>query len=510
MKKFNTLFELLKFPIKLLLIGYILFGIGTLLLGDNFSIFYNIENQIIVVILEIFIKIGSFIILNFPLLIIIKAVSRKTNSYVPILSSILGYALFLICTMIFTPSSMPAFAFDNILNINFEFINTSSGDNLIRYPLQTGLIGSFLVSFATRYTYKLSRKINLSLLYILDKDILAIIFNLILCSIFGIIIAYIWPFIINEFINIITFISQDITNPINLFIYGLLEKITSLLSMVDIVREPFWYGINGGSWANFTGETFVGDVGVWNAMINHNVDPLGFGRLISPYYIINIFIYPAIILGFITLYSSNISKLKVFPIVITSIIISITTGSLIPLEIMMLLLAPLLLFFHTILSCSLFSILGYIEANLGFIHSGNTALSTPGTIVDFIIYLRDPHMIDTLFYIFIIGCIFFVLYYLLTIIYFKYLSIDILQTGESIKIVNDLIKSIGGITNIKYIECTPFRLMIELKDTNIVNRNKLFDVGTDRILEGRDMFTLFIGKKAPFIYRHLNNLLKRT
>ena len=508
MKKFNTLYEILKFPIKLLFVGYFLLGISTLLMSDNFAIFYTITNQYILGLLGLFYEIGIFIVVNFPLIIVIKLVSRKTNSYVPILSAIVGYGVYLTTTMIFADTSLPAYAYSNIMNINDVYSNAASGLIVTKYPIQSGLIAALIVGFATRASYKQSRKNQFTLFNFIDKDILAIIYNICFCIFFGFIISILWPLMFDNLVIFMEFIAEDISNPMNLFLYGVTDKVLSILGMSEIIREPFWNGVMGGSWLTISGENVVGDVNVYNAMINQGIYPTGFGRLISPYYVLNMFVFPAIILAFTTVISNKMKMLKILPTAIFAILLSIFTGSLLPIEVTLLFLAPLLLFTHILFTGAIFSILQLFNANLGFSYTGSSATALPGTLFDFAIHLRNPDVSQILFDIFIIGVVFFIVYYFAVIFYFRYLAIDMFQTGEVRKLIGILGDAIGGYHNIYETEASPFRLIVKVKDPTLVDRNALFDIGTDRITETSDTFTFMLGKKSIIFNRYLKNILK--
>ena len=509
MKKYNTLFELLKFPLKLILFGYIMLGISTFLLGDNFSILYTITNPLLLTFLDLLGKSGSFIILNAPLIILIKLVSRKTNSYVPIYSAIVGYGVYLVVTAIFSNNFLPVNAYAEIFNVQFTTVDSN---NVVRnlYPIQTGFIAAIIVGLSTRQTYKQSRKSHITLLNFLDNDILAITLNAISCFILGIIITFIWPTIYNWFEYLIALISKDISNPLNLFLYGVIEKILTVLGMSDLIREPFWYGINGGTWLAVSGESISGDVSIFSSMINSGFETSTFGKFITPHYIINMFVYPAIFFAFCTLYTNNTKKLTLVPTVVVASILSVLTGCFVPLEMMLLLLCPLLFIVHVFLSASLFAILQFLTIHLGFVYSGDTILALPGTLFDFAIHFRNPVIYDSLIKIIGIGLVFFVIYYFLTIFYYRYLAIDIFQTGELKKILTNFEDSIDGFNNIKSVEATPFKLIIEVHDTTNIKREQLFSIGTDRITESKNHFTFMLGKKSYMIYLHLKYIIKNN
>ncbi len=500
MTRFNSQLELLRFPLKILLMGFIMLGLGLLLQNDNFAIFYTITNPIILVITEFLIKIGSFIVSNFPLIVVIKLVSRRTNSYVPILMAITGYAVYLIATMMFASNALPEFAFSNILNINYVSFTASNFTQVIRYPIQTGLIAAFVVGWCTRTSYKISRRRDHSYFNVIEEDTVALIYNFIFCALAGILVAIGWTYVFDVLLDLISYIAQDITGPFNLMLYGFFERVLNVFGLAELIREPFWYGSFSGSWVTLTGETIIGDVSIWNAMMNSGISPSGFGRFITPYYVLNIFIYPAILIGFWILYTDKSDKTRKFPLLVLAIIASILLGSMMPIELVLLFLCPLLLIIHFGLVGALFATLNMIGANLGFAYDGSTQTALPGTLFDFAIHLRDPDIFPKLMNILLVGSIFFAIYILVILFYFKFLATDLIQTGQVKKTVTRFEEVIGGYDNVSSISASPFKLVVKVRNTGSVDRDGLFELGTDRITESKDSFTLMLGQKSIMIY----------
>ena len=500
MNKLNSLVDILRYPLKILFVGYIMLGLGLFLQNDNFAVFYTITNPILVITSEFMVEVGAFIVRNFPLFFLIKYVSRKTNSYIPILMAIIGYATFLIATMIFASSDLPSYLFSNILNISYNRLELFSEPSL-RYPIQTGLISALIVGACTKLAYKLTRRRKNLSYSLMEQDTLGIIVVVILSALCGILVAYSWSYVYDALDILYEFITLQFLQPSGMWIYGFLERLLALFGLSELIREPFWYGINGGAWTTFSGEVIVGDVNIWGAMQSANIVSSGFGRLISPYYVMNIFIYPAILIGFYSLYTDIKARAKRWLVLIFLIITSILLGALVPLELVMLFLCPLLLFVHYCLVGSIFSILSYFSANLGFVFEGNTAIALPGTLFDYAIHLRNPDIFPKLTTIAIVGIIYFVIYYILVNLYFKYMAFDIFQSGKVNNTVSLFQEIIGGYDNVEKISATPFKLIVKVRNIEAVNKERLFDLGTKRVVESNNEFNIHIGQKSTIIYR---------
>ena len=113
MRNWHSLYEIFTFPIGILFFACAILGIGNLLTNSAFSAFYTINNEVVILLAEAMMKIGSFLIVNFPLIFLIRVVTRKAGSATSVLSAIAGYITYLVMTMYFSSgnSSLPSTAY---------------------------------------------------------------------------------------------------------------------------------------------------------------------------------------------------------------------------------------------------------------------------------------------------------------------------------------------------------------------------------------------------------------
>ena len=111
MKKWRGLFEIVKCPIEVLFLAFLLCGIGNLLTNNIFGIVYLIDNDYVKMFAEVLMRIGQFIIVNFPLLFLLRIVTRKNGSSMTIMSAFAGYVAFLCTTMIVTRTDLTTTAY---------------------------------------------------------------------------------------------------------------------------------------------------------------------------------------------------------------------------------------------------------------------------------------------------------------------------------------------------------------------------------------------------------------
>ena len=88
MRNWQSFYEILKYPIEVLFIAWIMIGIGNLLSNGSLGIVYSIENDMIIVLAEMLVKAGQFLVVNFPFIFLIRLSARQTGSAICINSFI--------------------------------------------------------------------------------------------------------------------------------------------------------------------------------------------------------------------------------------------------------------------------------------------------------------------------------------------------------------------------------------------------------------------------------------
>ena len=83
-------------------------------------------------------------------------------------------------------------------------------------------------------------------------------------------VNYLLPFILITTCFALWGFANDITNPINLLLYGMFERLSAITGLIDIPRQIFWFSDMGGSWMNSVGLKFSGDVAIWT--VNSTTD----------------------------------------------------------------------------------------------------------------------------------------------------------------------------------------------------------------------------------------------
>ncbi len=501
MRNWNSFYEIMIFPIGILYFAMTLLGIGNILTNPAFSVFYNVSNELLIIAAEACSRAGTFLVVNFPLIFLIRAASRRSGSAASVLSAFTGYIVYLTVTMCFSGNSLPSSAFSSILGLSLTSTRSRILSGGVRYPLQTGLIGAVIVAFCTVISYSRSRKrSDYGPLAFLSKDMRCVIRTCILCVIAGLAMSYAWPYFIKAVQTGINFVSADTTNPVNLMVYGIMDRLSALASLGAMIRTPFWYGSNGGTWINMVGGSVAGDVNIWtNQLSVASVSGMS-GRFITPYYVLNMFAVPGLLWGMFSLKTDFFDKRRTRMFFILASLLSILSGTLLPVEITMFFLCPFLYLFHLFYSGMLFAVFQAMGVYLGYNYSGTTVLSAlPGTLPEFLSYLRFSSMQKTLLVIAVTGLISFMVYFLFTRFYFFRLALDLFQTGRGEHVIDGTIEAAGGIENIKLTHSSASRLVISLYDPTKLDIHKLRSLGSVRVYDTKAGYAITFGAASTMI-----------
>lgn len=507
MKKVMHFYDSFKISIRVTFFAFALISIGFLIQNKNVNLFYTFKSSVILFIAELFERIGEFIVMNLPLIFMLNTVCKKANSTAPVVMALVGYFTFIVTTMLFSTQTLGSQAYITNYGINSIF-NMSSGN---RVPLETGMIGSLLVAYATRGAFILSRhRGNYSLTNFLAKDTAGIVYNMIFCFGIGIVISYVYPFIYSFTQQVITFISTDLSDPLKIGLYSVFDRFLSVLGLDKVIRYPFWFTSLGGSQQIAKmGQTAVGDVNIWTYAVEYGETPFkGAGRFITPYYVINMFMIPGFYLGTFSAITDKKDKTRLLLTFIGGILLSIIAGNPLPVELFMIFTTPVLFIFYLFAVFGTSYILVARGAFLGFETSvTNTTIAMPGSFPDFIINLRNINLSNTLLTIFIVGIITFVLMLIFTIIYYRLLSLDFANTGKGKEIAKSVILSVGGVENIKKAESGLLCVNLYLKNPEEISIEKVQEIGPKRVVETRDGISFEFGSSSYAIAKRINRVV---
>lgn len=509
MAKWHSLLEYVQFPLKVLFFGTILLGIGSSIINPNVDPFlWHIENEYVIAASELMRYSGGMLIHLFPLLVFIKALSRKFEDSVPVFVGFFGYIILTITVMFFINTQLPSYFYESTLGIEVSFGAESVFGEGTRSPYLLGIVSLILVYFITKKSYERSRHHSMhGVLSFLDHDSWAMLSTFVFCVIAGLLISFIWPYIVDFILSLYAVVGRDITNPLNLFFYGILERVSAIFNMVEIPRNLFWFGDLGGSFMETSGVKHIGDVSIWTYQISNSLD-LTAGRFITPYYVINMFVMPSFLLGYLSLVTSKKDCGRYLLFFIIAIIFSIVCGNALPMEILMLVLAPLLYFVYILLVGALFAIFQIMDISLGYNFSDLLMMANPGSLLDIVQFFRNPQMVSALSGIAIVGVCSFIFFFLATRSYFKTFAIGLLQITNRKKVTKRIVTALGGIDNILSIDSTPDKLTVGLRNREILDFDTLKSEGAYLVLASKEGYLIRLGNISTIVAKEIRHMMK--
>lgn len=508
MSKWHSLLEYLQFPLKVLFFATILLGVGSFISNPNLNIVNEAVPSLILTISNLLKFGGAFLIHLFPLLIFIKVLSKRFEDSAPVLIGMFSYITIIVIVAVMAKSEFPAYFYDNILGIEIKSNFTSSIAATIQSPYSMGIFPFIIAYYITRFSYKRSRHhVRHGLFYFIDHDSWAMLITLVFSVVAGIGFSFAWPYVIEGMNAFFAYIAADINNPLNMFFYGIFERICDILNIINIPRTVFWLGEAGGSWIDSLGTTYLGDVSIWQATLNVADANVNSGQFISGYYIINLFLIPAFLIGYYTLMGKKENRIKYLVFIILACILSIVCGNPLPIELCMLIISPLLYICYLVLVGFAFALTTSLEAFLGFSFGGSLITAIPGNIVDLFSYLGNVHFYRSIIIILIAGLILGVLFYFATLFYFKKAAIGLLSINDAEKVALRVVEAMGGIDNILEIDATPDKLITSFKSRDVVDLDELKELGAYLILESRDGYYIRLGNISIMVSDKINQLL---
>ena len=505
MRKFKFEFETIRYPLIIMLIMFLFRGLSNTVLSDLIRPLIGGNFNWIISLMEILQYFSAFVIQYLPFIIVMKYLSSKHSRNSVMIMFIVSYILLLTSTMVLGVNNLPNVAYQNLFGISVIQTSASASASVLLMPYRIGLIGALVSGVIVHYSFKFTRtRTRYALFKFIDRDLMSLIIIIILSLLAGVLFSYIWPIIITTIFSIFDWIAKDISNPGHTFAYGFFDRIFALFDLSPLNRETFWFTNHGGSWMSNSGMTYVGDVGIWNATIREGVYGSGFGRYLTPYYIINLFAVPGIIVGMFSLYTDRKERYSQLVIVLLLIAFSFIADLSLPVEVFLFVMAPLFYAIHVFISSAIFGILQGLEIFLGSSFIKDVSNSALGNGVEFFHYLNNDNLSKTVFTLIIFGVIVFFLYYFITKVFYRYLAVGLINKFDIENYVNEFLNIVGGIDNIEEIHSTPFRIEVKLKRPQMFDYEALEKTNIARVIETRSKYAIYYGTSSTMIRKEID------
>ena len=508
MQYMHSYFQILKFPLIVIAFACFLCGVSNIILHPAYGLVTIIANDGVFMLGESLGIIARTILMYAPVLILLRLLTQKKNSSVTVAAGLVGYFAFHIATMFVPAPVLPSYAYNALFNIGIASSSVSYLSGSANYPLLTGMVGTIIVTMLTYIACRTGSHHGIGQASLL-KQTDALLKTVIYCILAGAVFGVIWPYFILFIVRLVNYISSDLGSPFNMILYGVTDRFLQLFHLNALIRQPLWYSSSGGVWTNIAGATVVGDANVWTAQLGAGTLISGAGRLFAPYYVMNIFAIPAMIWGMYSIGTSKAQRVKAQRLCIVGTLISMISGTTIPLQIMMFMVSPLLFFFHLGYNGFLYGLFSTLHVNLGYLTTdANTVTAIPGTLPELLSYLKYTSLYRNLIIVVIVGVISAIVYFLATRLYFRHLSTGLIIRDEGEKMVKQIIKHIGGQENIKHVEADVTSLVITVYDKEIVHEKELMDLGSISITRDENVYTLLYGAKSYFLQKGIINSLR--
>ncbi|MBS3971905.1 MAG: PTS transporter subunit EIIC [Erysipelotrichia bacterium] len=502
MKRWHSLFDGMSASLKYYLVLTILFGVIRSLAIPIISSIVRFESPDALRFLEILRITLVFLLQLFPFVVLVSLAQRKLKHSGAVVASIISGIIIYALTLL-TPLS-------NLSNqYGFTLFNLSlPSSSYVSQPVQLGFMLTLLSYQIVKFSIRISRRnIPYGFVGFIDNDTWVILYTIIFSLIVGYGVVLGWPWVIMGLEAIMKFIAQDITNPVNLFIYGILEHTLILFNLQSILHANFWFSTMGGSWINPSGTLILGDVNIWIEQLINNIIPVGFGRFISGWYIVNMFIIPGMLWGIYLQFSDKFDTRRYRNMFFLLTLVSILLGFRLPFELFLVLTAPLLYMFYILFTAIIYAIVSALGINVGPIINAGITYVLPGNGVHALLYLRNPLLSERVWQLFIVGFVSLVLMSLITHIYYKYLAIDFIGVGNKQKSVEAILLAMGGLDNIKIIHSSFSRIYVLPYDKSKVDFDRVNIFGVSRIIENKNGYSLNFGGASGIVRKAIMKLL---
>ena len=497
-KKWFSLIDSFRFALEMLLVSALLIAFG------NIKTDSTVVNQII----DVLAFVGSLFKDLLPLVVVISYLGTNYEDYAATAVSIVDFSIFNVITMFFGNSSYSPCFYSKILGLS-NIITTASGNEVTRYPLNMGLLSSFIIIAVVSYTYKLSRKrYNYGILSFVTNNGWFLLTSIVLTIAAAACVVFVETPIVNRLTNVFNFISTNSINPIAMFIYGVGERIFNVLGLSNIVEESFWTGLYGGSWISSSSLTYFGDMNIWTAQYAAESITASTGKFTSPIYIINIFALPSLMIGYYLNINNKIDRKRMRGLLLISVAASLFGTAAVPFELALLITAPGLFVAHMLLSGSMYFITNLFEIRLGYSFNGVLNQNCAGNIFDFISYFRNVNLHSTVLKLIMIGVVYFVIYQLLCWLYYRFLVQDFLDEPEKKSECHRVVEALGGVGNIKMITSSSVSIVAILIDNNKIDIEKLLETRAYKVRERYFGYYIDYGPGAASLAKQIKKDIK--
>jgi glucose PTS system EIICB or EIICBA component len=459
-------------PVSVLPVAGILLGVGS----ANFSWLPPIVSHIMA-------QSGGAIFSNLPLLFAIGvAIGLTDNDGVAALASTVGFAVFL-ATM----------------GVCAKLRGIETTNNLGIPTIDTGVFGGIIVGLIAAGVFSRFYKIQLPsyLGFFAGKRSVPIItaFAVIVA---GVILSYVWPPIGNA-INAFSQWAAHGQPALAFTIYGVVERALIPFGLHHVWNVPFFF--QAGQYVDpSTGQTVRGEIARFIAG-----DPTA-GHMTGGY-LFKMWGLPAAALA-ITMAARPENRAKIGGIMLSAALTAFLTGITEPIEFAFLFVAPVLYVIHALLAGAAYLVCILLGIKHGFTFSHG--------LIDYVVLFPKSH---NALWLFVLGplwaCLYFVIFYFL-IRKFNLLTpgrepaeeAAVAHTATGDEFALQIVRALGGRSNILNLDACITRLRVKLKDSSKVSADKLKALGAAGVVMVGDGVQAIFGTRSDVLKTEIGEYLK--
>lgn len=502
-------------PIALLPIAGLLLGIGSSLTNTTTIATYHLEavlgeGTILNSIMTIFADTGNIIFANLPIIFAMGVAigMAEREQATAVLSAAIAFfvmhstisALLDISGRI-TDGSLPEGAIGNVVGIQ---------------SLEMGVFGGIIVGLGVAWLHNRFYKITLpTVISFFGGTRFVPIISTFAYIVVGAIMFFIWPFVQSVIYSLGNLVLNS--GYFGTFIYGVIERALIPFGLHHVFYIPFWQTGVGGTMV-IDGQTIYGAQNIFFAQLaspNTTEFASSATRFMSGKFPLMIFGLPGAALAMYTCAKKS-KKRTAGGLLLSAALTAMLTGITEPLEFTFLFVAPILYAIHCIFAGAAYMLMHILNVGVGMTFSGG--------IIDLTLFgilqgNAKTHWLNVVW----VGIIYFVVYYFLfsfLIKRFNYATpgreddemetklytrkdVDAAKGNRS----EQILEGLGGMDNIKNVDCCATRLRVSVKNPDLVDDALLKQTGAAGVIKKGEGVQVIYGPRVTVIKSDLEDYM---
>ena len=372
--------------------------------------------------------------------------------------------------------------------------------------LQTGVFGGIIIGVFAAAIYK--RYFNMELpsylSFFAGKRFVPIVTSA-GALILGVVMVFVWP-PVQTGLNYFSHNMIDANRTVAAFVFGVVERSLIPFGLHHIFYNPFWYQF--GEYVSKTGQVVNGDQSIFFAQLKDGV-PFTAGTFMTGKFPFIMFGLPAAALA---IYQEARPEKKQITagIMASAALTSFLTGITEPIEFSFLFVAPLLFGIHCVFAGLSFMTMQLLNIKIGMTFSGG--------IIDFILFGIIPNRTEW-WLVIPVGLVFSLIYYFG--FRFAIRRWDLKTPGRDVEeelgesglierdgLAAEILKALGGSTNIVNLDACITRLRISVKEISAVDKNRLKGLGASGVMVVGDSLQIVFGPKSDQLKTQIQNIME--